>query len=76
MGKLEDRLNRQLKTEHKKEAEDCLKLFNWVKDTDPEGKVWSSRWTPLVNIEFEGWNKRIYRPNVTGYALLKGIKDK
>lgn len=76
MGKLEDRLNRQLKTENKKEAEDCLKLFNWVKDTDPEGKVWSSRWTPLVDVRFEGWNKRIYKPNITGYTILKSLKNK
>ena len=32
MGKLMDRLQRQLKTEHKKDAEDCIKLYEYLKE--------------------------------------------
>ena len=36
MGKLMDRLQRQLKNpDTKKDAEDCIKIYNWIKDTDP-----------------------------------------
>ena len=77
MGKLMDRLQKQLKNpDTKKDAEDCIKIYNWIKDTDPEGRVWSSRWEPLVDIKFKGFpsDERTYKPNITGYTLLKGIE--
>jgi len=77
MGKLMDRLQAQSKDpDHKKDAEDCIKLYNWVKDTDKDGCVWSSRWSPLVDVTFKGFpsDKRTHKPNVTGYALLKGLE--
>lgn len=78
MGKLIEILKKQLKDpENKKDAEDCIKIYNWLKNTDKEGKVWDSRWTPLVSIRWEGTylnSKRIYKPNITGYTLLKGIE--
>jgi hypothetical protein len=77
MGKLMNALQKQLKNpEYKKEAEDCIKIFNWIKDTDKEGRVWSSRWNPLVDVKFlkrYSSNDRIYTLNVTGRTLLKGI---
>ena len=32
--------------------------------------------TPLVDIKFKGFpsDKRTYKPNITGYTLLKGIE--
>lgn len=79
MGKLMDRLKRQLKnSDTQKDAEDCIKIYNWIKDTDPEGKVWQSRWSPLVNISWKGKypnSHAIYSPNITGYTLLKGINE-
>jgi hypothetical protein len=77
MGKLMDRLQKQLKLpKYKKDAEDCIKIYNWIKSTDKEGKVWNSRWAPLVDIKFKGFpsDERTYKPNIIGYALLKGIK--
>ena len=73
-----DRLKKQLKNpDTKKYAEDCIKIYNWIKDTDPEGRVWESRWTPLVDVRWEGAYPNInaiYKPNITGYTLLKGIE--
>lgn len=67
-------LERQLKEpEHKKNAQECIEIYNWIKDTDKDGRVWSSRWSPLVNVLFEGWNIKRYSLNVTGKNLLKGI---
>lgn len=77
MGKLLDRLNKQLKIpEHSKDAKDCIEIYNWIKSTDKEGIVWGSRWNPLVDINFKGFpsDERTYKPNITGYTLLKGIR--
>ena len=76
MGKLMDNLQKQLKSpDNKKDAEDCIKIYNWIKHTDKDGTVWSSRWTPLVDVRFKGFpsDDRTYSPNITGYTLLKGI---
>ena len=76
MGKLMNRLLKQLEnTDTKKDAEDCIKIYNWIKDTDKDGNVWSSRWTPLVDVKFKGFpsDERTYKPNITGSTLLKGI---
>lgn len=43
MGKLYDNLQEQLKTEYKKEAEDCIKIYNKLKEISG-GSVWSSDW--------------------------------
>jgi len=68
-------LQKQLKeTEHKKDAEECIEVYNWIKSTDKEKRVWSSRWEPLVNVSFEGLNIKRYRLNITGKTLLEGIK--
>ena len=78
MGILMNRLQEQLKNpDTKKDAEDCIKIYNWIKDTDQESRVWESRWTPLVNVTFKGFpsDKRTYKPNITGYTLLKGIEQ-
>lgn len=78
MGKLIDHLEKQLKDPiHKKNAEDCIKIYNWIKETDPKGAVWASRWNALVDVTYKGFpsNERTYEPNVTGYAVLKGIKE-
>jgi hypothetical protein len=77
MGKLTERLEKQLLDHnHKEDAEDCIRVYNWLKETDPEGRVWSSRWRPLVDVSFEGFpsDKRIYKLNITGRMLLNGIK--
>lgn len=77
MGKLMDRLQKQLNDpEHRKDAEDCIKVYNWIKSTDPEGRVWSSRWEPLRDVKFKGWpsDEKIYSLNITGQMVLKGVE--
>lgn len=73
MGKLFDRLQLQLKTEYKKDAEDCLKIYNNLKEAT--GHVWESNWNPLVITIFEGWNKKRFKPTNIGYTFLKGLNN-
>ncbi|MGK2864674.1 MAG: hypothetical protein ACSLE0_22280 [Chitinophagaceae bacterium] len=40
MGKLMIRLQKQLKTEYKKDAEDCIEIYNKLKEIN-DGHVWS-----------------------------------
>lgn len=79
MGKLYDRLQKQLKSEeYKKDAEDCLKIYEKLKEMN-DGKVWESSWNPLTTVKFVGTypnSERIYKPSQEGYVFLKGIKEK
>jgi hypothetical protein len=76
MGKLMDNLKRQLKTEYKQDAEDCIKIYETIKERT--GRVWESDWNPLVSVRFEGVypnSKHIYKPSNIGYVFLKGINN-
>lgn len=79
MGKLYDRLQKQLKSEeYKKDAEDCLKIYEKLKEMN-NGKVWESSWNPLTAVKFVGTypnSERIYKPSQEGYVFLKGIEEK
>lgn len=79
MGKLYDRLQKQLKSEeHKKDAEDCLKIYEKLKEMN-DGKVWELSWNPLTTVKFVGTypnSERIYKPSQEGYVFLKGIEEK
>lgn len=72
MGKLLNNLNNQLKTEYKKDAEECIKVYNFLKENS-DGKVWSSDWNALTKIRFV--NKiRITQLNFIGLMVLNGIR--
>lgn len=75
MGKLLDRLNKQLKTEYKQDAEDCIKIYNHLKDTT--GHVWESDWRVLVTTIFKGFpsDERRFKPTAIGYVFLKGLEN-
>jgi hypothetical protein len=75
MGKLLDRLEKQLTTEYKKDAEDCLKIYNYLKETT--GSVWESEWRPLVSIVFKRFpsDERRFKPTNIGYIFLKGLES-
>lgn len=79
MGKLYDRLKKQLKSEeYKKDAEDCLKIYEKLKEMN-NGSVWESSWNPLTTVKFVGTypnSERIYKPSKEGYVFLKGIEEK
>jgi len=74
MGKLMDRLQKQLKTKDKEAAEDCILIYNKLEEMS-NGYVWSSQWAPLTTVEFEGWHGRIYTPSSIGYTFLDGLKQ-
>lgn len=76
MGKLMVRLEKQLTTEHKKDAEECIKIYNKLKEMY-DGKVWSSNWTPLTDVTFKGYpsSERRYKPSSIGNIFLKGINN-
>ena len=76
MGKVLDKLNKQLKTQQKKEAEDSLKIYNYLVKVN-NGRVWESQWNTLVTTHVRGMypnNRQWYEPNTIGYTLLKGIE--
>ena len=76
MGKLHDRLQKQLLEEHKQDAEDCLQIYNHLKDTT--GHIWESEWRVLVNTTFTGRypnNERTFKPTAIGYTYLQGMKS-
>lgn len=73
MGKLLDRLNKQLNTEYKEDAENCLLIYNKLKENT--GHVWESDWRPLVTTIFKGFpsDERRFKPTVIGETFIKGI---
>ena len=75
MGKLVDRLQQQLETKYKQDAEDCIKIYNKLKEIS-DGHVWESSWNPLVNVELIGKYpyQRIFKLTIIGYIFLKGLK--
>ena len=77
MGKLNDYLQKQLQTEYKKDAEDCLKIYEKLKEMN-NGSVWSLQWQQLVDTHFKGFpsDDRRYKPSKMGYVFLKGIEEK
>ena len=68
MGKLYDRLQKQLKSEeYKKDAEDCLKIYEKLKEMN-NGKVWDSDWRQLTTIG--GWECRTKQEWETGWRIV------
>ena len=75
MGKVREALKKQLKTEYKQDAEDCIKIYDYLLETT--GHVWESEWRVLVSTNFEGFhsNGRRFKPTVIGYMFLKGLDN-
>lgn len=75
MGNLMNTLQSQLKTEQKKDAEECIQLYNYLFEFN-NGKVWSSQWQSLVIVKFVYQsNERYYKLNHLGKLVLKGLND-
>lgn len=77
MGKLTNSLEQQLKrSDHKKDAEECIEIYNWIKSTTKGSRVWNSRWSPLVDVGFKKYpsTEKNYKLNIVGKNLLKGIR--
>lgn len=80
MSKLYDSLQKQLETEYKKEAEDCIKIYNALKaisrEKYGEEHVWFSDWNVLTTTMLVGNFpnvKKIYKPSHVGKVFLIGI---
>lgn len=76
MGKLYDRLQEQLKTEYKQDAEDCLIIYNYLNDSTDH--IWESQWQPLVSTIYKGFpsDERRYKPTAIGNLIIKGLNNK
>ncbi len=37
-----DRKESEKHPEYKQAAEACIEIYNWLKDTDPNGRIWES----------------------------------
>lgn len=73
MGKLMGRLKKQLKTEYKSDAKDCIKIYDALhKET---GHVWDTEWRVLVTTIYKGFpsDERRFEPTKIGRIFLKGI---
>lgn len=53
MSKLYNDLLRQLETEYKEEAEECIRVYDKLKELN-NGSVWQSQWTLLVSTQYVG----------------------
>jgi len=80
MSKLYNALQDQLKTEYKKEAEDCIKIYNVLKaisrEKYGEEHVWSSDWNVLTTtmlVESYPNVRKMYKPSHIGKVFLIGI---
>lgn len=80
MGNIQDSLQKQLKTEYSKEAEDCIKIYNALKAISRkkygEEHVWSSDWNVLTTTMLVGNFpniKKMHKPSHIGRVFLKGI---
>lgn len=77
MSKIMNFLQKQLETEYKQDAEDCIEIYNKLKEMD-NGSVWTSKWSPLVHTVFKGFpsDDRRFEPTAIGRIFLKGLRNK
>lgn len=78
MGKLYECLQKQTQIEeNRKDAEDCIKIYNYLKDST--GGVWESQWNTLTTVTYKGVypnSVMIYKPNEVGRTFLEGMVKK
>lgn len=75
MGKLLNELTKQLKTEHKKEAEECFEIYNYLEKKN-NGRIWDSEWNVLIHTTYKGVypnSIRTSKPSDIGKIFLKGL---
>lgn len=74
MGKLFDRLEKQLNTEYKEDAENCIKIYHKLMQID-NNQVWESKWRLLVDTIFKGYpsDERRFKPTKIGYVFIDGL---
>lgn len=80
MGNVRDSLQKQLETEYRKEAEDCIKIYNVLKaisrEKYGEEHVRSSDWNVLTTtmlVRSYPNVRKMYKPSHIGKVFLIGI---
>jgi hypothetical protein len=74
MGKLEDRLIKQLDTVYRSEAKQCLLILNKYRELN-NGCIWESDWTTLtIGFNKAGFAELMYKPSEVGKIFLKGVE--
>lgn len=72
MDNLYDILQNQLNSKYKKEAEDCIKIYNKLVEIDKDfvnGCWWNALTTPIIrDLPYVG-----YKPSAIGKVFLKGV---
>lgn len=66
-------LHNQLVSRFDKEAKDCLKIYNYLKELDG-GHVWSEKWNVLVQHCYSRDKVHFFKPTKIGYIFLKGLE--
>lgn len=72
MGNVRDSLQKQLETEYRKEAEDCIKIYDKLKEIS-KSYIWRSHWDVLTEVITFISNIPVYKPSPIGEVFLKGI---
>lgn len=72
MGNVRDSLQKQLETEYRKEAEDCIKIYDKLKEI-LKSYIWRSHWDALTEVITFISNIPVYKPSPIGEVFLKGI---
>lgn len=72
MGNVRDSLQKQLETEYRKEAEDCIKIYDKLKEIS-KSYIWRSHWDALTEVITFISNIPVYKPSPIGEVFLKGI---
>lgn len=72
MGNVRDSLQKQLETEYRKEAEDCIRIYNKLKEIS-KSHIWHSHWNVLTEVITFISNIPVYKPSPIGEVFLKGI---
>lgn len=68
-------LEKQLNTDLKNEALDCIKIYESLLSLT--NQVSSNTWNMLVNVRFKGYpsDERTFKPSVIGEVFLKGLNN-
>lgn len=72
MGNVRDSLQKQLETEYRKEAEDCIKIYDKLKEIS-KSYIWRSHRDALTEVITFISNIPVYKPSPIGEVFLKGI---
>jgi len=74
MGKLIENLQKQLNTEYRDDANECIQIYDPLNEIT--GHVWDTNWRVLVSVIYKGYpsNEKRYKPTKIGYIFLNGLK--